>query len=449
MQSTLLDWAINHGGVLEVIPTAAEHCDAERPRRVPYSIALMRRMLAVALAAQIVGVTAVAAQQRPSVRPLGPVAKVSPPDVLGSVSQVRPLSGGGVLVNDWVRHQVVLLDREFRKVRAIVDVTPATGGMLGTFFGLLPFKGDSSLIMDPSSLSMLVVDANGEIVRVMALPSVNETLLMTGSPYGTPGVDSRGRLIFVGGAARTAPSIQPTLPDQYVSADSAPLRRVGLATRVRDTLTYVKIPPETHAFLRDRDDQISGLVRTMSPIPIVDGFALMRDGHVAVVRGKDYHVDWLGPDGNWIATPKIAFDWERLDDAGRQMVGDSATAAYEKEQEEANLKARTGSGSQVPRAARGRGEVNMTVRMQVAALQDYRPAFGRNAVRADAEGNLWVRTSARSDAGAIYDVINGKGELVDRVKLPFGRVISGFGPGVVYMGVLDDVGARLEMARIR
>jgi hypothetical protein len=38
---------------------------------------------------------------------------------------------------------------------------------------------------------------------------------------------------------------------------------------------------------------------------------------------------------------------------------------------------------------------------------------------------------------------------VDRVKLPFGRVISGFGPGVVYMGVQDEKGARVEMARIK
>ena len=82
-------------------------------------------------------------------------------------------------------------------------------------------------------------------------------------------------------------------------------------------------------------------------------------------------------------------------------------------------------------------------------LPDYRPAFRRGAVRSDEDGNLWVRTTAPSNAGAIYDVINGKGQLIDRVKVPFGRVISGFGPGVVYMGVLDDKGARLEMARIK
>ena len=71
------------------------------------------------------------------------------------------------------------------------------------------------------------------------------------------------------------------------------------------------------------------------------------------------------------------------------------------------------------------------------------------AVRADTEGNLWVRTTAPTDGGAIYYVINGKGQLVDRVKLPYGRVIAGFAEGIVYMGVEDDAGVRLERAKVR
>jgi hypothetical protein len=65
------------------------------------------------------------------------------------------------------------------------------------------------------------------------------------------------------------------------------------------------------------------------------------------------------------------------------------------------------------------------------------------------DGNLWVRTTTPSDGGAIHAVINEKGQLVDRVKLPFGRVISGFGPGVAYLRVLDEQGARLEKARLK
>ncbi len=407
--------------------------------------------LVIALTFGLVGLAGpLLAQQMPAIRPLGAITKVSPPDVLGSVSQVRALTDGGVIVNDWVRHQVVLLDRDFKKVRNIVDASTGTGGMLGgPYYGLLAYKGDSSLVLDPSSLSMLVVDASGEIARVMALPSVRETLLLTGSPYGTTGIDARGRIVFTGGSSSPPPSGQPRSPQRQVPADSVPLRRVGLATRAHDIVAYLTVPGMTREFLYDASDQISGLIRTFNPVPIVDGFALMPDGRVAVVRGTDYHVDWLGPDGKWTSTARIPFNWERLDDAGRRQVADSAHAAYEKEQEQENRTATSSSNAQSSSALRRRGEFEPTVRMVVPDSQDYRPAFRQNSIRSDTDGNLWVRTTMPSGAGAVYNVINGNGRLVDRVKLPFGRVISGFGPGVVYMGVLDVVGARLEVARIR
>ena len=82
-------------------------------------------------------------------------------------------------------------------------------------------------------------------------------------------------------------------------------------------------------------------------------------------------------------------------------------------------------------------------------LPDYAPAFSAGAARADAEGNIWVRTSNSMGGGSVYDVINAKGELTDRVLLPPGRVIAGFGKGVVYMGVREGSGVRLEAAPVR
>ena len=82
-------------------------------------------------------------------------------------------------------------------------------------------------------------------------------------------------------------------------------------------------------------------------------------------------------------------------------------------------------------------------------MPDYRPAFKQSAARGDADGNLWIRTSKMVNGGAVYDVINGRGVLIDRIAVPPGRVIAGFGPGgVVYMGVLDGTVARLERARV-
>jgi hypothetical protein len=82
-------------------------------------------------------------------------------------------------------------------------------------------------------------------------------------------------------------------------------------------------------------------------------------------------------------------------------------------------------------------------------LPDYAPPFSAGgSARADLDGNLWIRTSNVVAGGSVYDVINGKGELIDRIQVPAGRVIAGFGKGgVVYMGVREGTGVRLEQAR--
>jgi sugar lactone lactonase YvrE len=83
-------------------------------------------------------------------------------------------------------------------------------------------------------------------------------------------------------------------------------------------------------------------------------------------------------------------------------------------------------------------------------LPDYRPAFEPGAARVDSEDKLWIRTSKVINNGAVYDVLNRAGELIDRVLVPQFRTIIGFGAGgIVYMGVLDGTGARLEEARVR
>jgi len=84
-------------------------------------------------------------------------------------------------------------------------------------------------------------------------------------------------------------------------------------------------------------------------------------------------------------------------------------------------------------------------------LPDYRPAISAGSAKPDVDGNVWIRTSATragAIAGPIYDVVNRKGELVDRVQVPAGRSIVGFGKGgVVYMMARDDKGAWLERTK--
>lgn len=69
-------------------------------------------------------------------------------------------------------------------------------------------------------------------------------------------------------------------------------------------------------------------------------------------------------------------------------------------------------------------------------------------------GHVWVlpSTSASAVGGLLFDVVNRQGVVIERVQLPAGRRLVGFGPGdLIYMsrshGVQQAVLERAEIAR--
>ncbi|MCU0617276.1 MAG: hypothetical protein MUD17_09395 [Gemmatimonadaceae bacterium] len=90
--------------------------------------------------------------------------------------------------------------------------------------------------------------------------------------------------------------------------------------------------------------------------------------------------------------------------------------------------------------------------VQVGDLPDYKPAFAAGAARADADGQLWVRLNLPLSPrqGAVYDIIDPTGTLADRIQLPAGHTLVGFGPGrVVYLTTRDASGLKLARVRLR
>ncbi len=404
-----------------------------------------------------------AAQGIPPVRPLGPIISVCSANALGSVSYVRPLPNGDVLVHDLTRRQVVLLDRKLALKSVIADANGAsTGGYTSQVAGLIPYRGDSSLFVDPQALTMTVLDDKGATIRVMAIPRPQDANNMIGGPFGTPGVDPAGRIIYRGIATpnRRNASGGPPEPGQPFRMpqppDTAPLLRVDLVTRRTDTVAFLKIPAMTF-HVSETERGFLTVVKT-NPLPTVDDWALLPDGRIAVIRGRDFHVEFLQTDGRLVSSPKVSYAWERLSDEDKQRVADSATVQWQIERAaiESRVNGDTSASGQSAGSAE-RSRPGATRRFQgpnmesfaAKELPDYRPAFKQGVASVDGAGNLWIRTTAPSDAGPIYDLVNSNGVLIDRVKVPFGRVISGFGDGVVYLGVLDERWAVLEVARVR
>jgi hypothetical protein len=434
------------------------------------------------------------AQSLPPVRQLGPVTAVAK-EPLGSVTTVRHLPDGRVLVNDIVGRRVVMFDSALTLVSVVADTTSATANAYGVQpGGLIAYRGDSTLFVDPASLSMLLIDPSGKIARVMAAPRANGVGFLVGGPFGNPGFDPKGRLVYrappnfagfrppPGAAGNRLPQIPPF-------PDSAALVRFDLATRKTDTATFFKTPKFNLSITQSPDGGVR-VTNTTNPLPQGDDWALLPDGTIALVRTKDFHVDWLNPDGTTTASPKIPFQWERLTDEAKVAFVDSAKIAIEKQRASGQFARdggqvftrtvdatagaprrdgagggdppRTGSapggnttvtttgGSGGPGGGAFGGQLPPLTMVSPSELPDYKPAFAPGSTRADMDGNLWIRTSQNVDARPVYDIINRKGGLIDRVQLPANRVLAGFGAGgVVYLAVRDGATAHLERARVK
>jgi hypothetical protein len=90
--------------------------------------------------------------------------------------------------------------------------------------------------------------------------------------------------------------------------------------------------------------------------------------------------------------------------------------------------------------------------MDPSDLPDYKPPFATNAVRADGDGNLWVRinTPTPIPGGPVYDIVTRQGELTDRIQIPQGYQLVGFGAGkIVYLSTRDAKGVHLARVRLR
>ena len=445
-----------------------------------------RATVALLLGAAIAPAARAQQSARPPLRALGPALATSEP--MGAVAAVQPLPGGRLLVNDPIKRHVVLLDSSLKQLAVVADTTAATRNAYGARNGgLIPFRGDSALFVDPNSLSMLVIDPAGKIARIMAAPRANDVFFLLGGPMGNPGFDAKGRLVYRSmgfGDRRPAPAApgQPFTPP--VLPDSVPIVRYDLSARKLDTAAFVKVYAPKFNVVQSEGGGMR-MSTFINPLPEVDDWAVLPDGTIAIVR-KDYHVDFVDADGKRTSASKIPFDWQRLTDSAKTAIIDSAKTAFERMRAGGPgagvgggqmVIAQVGPGGPPPGAPpagagpmimiRERGPEGAAPPPRGAApsaaaagpppmafvspseLPDYRPAFSNGSVRADAEGKLWVRImSPKPASGPEYDVIDRTGKLVDRVVLPAGTTIVGFAAGgIVYLGVRDASGVHVVRAR--
>jgi hypothetical protein len=396
------------------------------------------------------------AQEIP-IRQVGPVEAVAEKLTVPAVT--RPLSDGRLIMGQGRR--LLLFSADLATHTVALDSTALTGGMASLPYAPAMIAGlaDTTFVVDMNGSSLLTMEPSGKIGRVVALPrSRDVNALAFAFSNMIAFTDPKGRLVYRGSFPQ--PPMPPPAADgsrvMPVAPDTFPIVRADFDKRTADTLGVLRIAPFTRSISSIGAN--NRITRTMitQPYPVIDVWTLLPDGTVAVVRGSDYHVDWIAPDGTRSSAPKMPFDWRRLTDEDKTRIVDSVKAF------QAASRARLDSMLRAQGRDPATISIGVTDVVRPNELPDYFPPVRDAGILADPDGNLWIlpTTSSSAKNGLLYDVVNRKGEIFERVQLPTGCSLSAVAKGgVVYLlcvAMTDPAGAvptsppvaRLERRRV-
>jgi hypothetical protein len=431
-------------------------------------LSLLKGPMRNAITALTCGAVGAAAQTAPAQQGI-PVVNVTPAvakttTTLGAVLGVRELPDGNLLVNDAGRRQIKVFDATLANATVGLDSAAGASNSYGPRRSeIFTYLGDSTAFTEVASRQTLLLDRTGHVARAIALPEYDDGFVPFPVPLPPPrALDNRGRLLAEGPTAVRAGG---------VVADSNLLLRADLDSRKVEVIGAV----HHERGMRNRSDPPQDGKRVVTtitqPVPTVDSWTVLSDGTVALVRGQDYHVDWILPDGTKSATTKLPFDWKRLTDEDKQKLADSAKVVWDSMMVIRNARnagpaqptrgegggdappgrGRSGGGGGEPGSSQG-GSIQHIISVPLSEIPDYYPPIHRNSAIADLDGNLWIlpTTSAQSQRGElVYDVVNPKKGLFQRVRMPVGRSIAGFGKGGVLYLQNGDMTNGFHLERVK
>ncbi len=407
-----------------------------------------RRAAPLALASAITSPLLIASGQSVPVRTYSkPLAELVEPYT--SVRGVRELSDGRVVIVDPRDKVVQLVD--FKTGRATTIGREGSGpGEYQMPMSAFALPGDSTLIADVLNSRFLLLGPGGKLggswSPVSVASSSPRTITRAGAPsergvggqavsfavggpggpismMSTRGVDAQGRVYGAG-----APIvIGPNGPE---AADSVPIMRTVRRTMISDTVAWLQLPK--------RNAQVSGGAGNVniriggSPFAPEDGWTVLPDGRVAVVRHANYQVEIFPAAGRGaplrgapVRTPTL-----RVGAAEKEAWRESRRSAG------AMAIAVTRDG-----ASGGRTQTSAAPMQQPEpdSWPAVLPAFQGSQVYAASNGQIWVgRHRAASDKTPRFDVFDATGKHVGQVVFPPRTNVVGFGKGTVYTVRVDE-----------
>jgi hypothetical protein len=338
------------------------------------------------------------------------------PHTFSSIRGLRELPDGRVLVADGIDEVVMIADLKAGKGDTLGRVGQGPG----------EYKSPDALYALPGGGTLLVDLGNGRLNYIGPDGKYRESSpIALGSPPRMSiiiprGVDGQGRVYF-----------QPAMGGQRGGIpDSASVVRWTRASSAFDTVGRVKLPEVTTRQSGDANNQ--RMSQRPKPFPVQDSWNVGPNGQVAIVRGRDYRVDWITADGRVVRGRPVTFTPVPIRDADkREWVAEQANGLR------VNMENRNGQMTM----AFGRGgsaNADQEEEEAIAATEwpAAKPPF--SAVWVSPSGEAWVERSVPAGSPRVMDVFDAAGVLKARVTLPAGRRLIGFGNGVIYLRHSDE-----------
>ncbi|MEI6814569.1 MAG: hypothetical protein WCL36_10365 [bacterium] len=363
-------------------------------------------------------------------RPSNATPMVASTDVFQSIGSAIELADGRIAVNDPVARRIVLLNTQLHSERVLLDslrVTdrPTYGAQRGALFR---WAADTLLFVDVGADALLLLRADGSVVRTFAAPAKVSLLAFLSGEGGYPAMDVTHRVVVRGSLVRPRPSGPPSEPGiRTIVADSIALLRVSLETGNVDTLTYLQFDG-----MQVKVNALPGggfgalpYIRARRP---VDAWAARANGSVLIVRGKTLRIDEITPERTILERDRWLYPWERLSDSAKSALVDSAVSV---------ATGRSGAPSS--------GTLKY-LKEPAEQVADYYPAFVDQGGIADAENRVWIRLTATTSEGEpIYAVLTEDGAFERYVVLPRQAALVGFlRDSTVLIGAREPSGLRLQ-----
>jgi hypothetical protein len=330
------------------------------------------------------------------------------------ISGVRELADGRLIVTDQREKKVLLLDSAWSAARPV-----ARQGQGPLEYGfptaVLAYPGDSTLVHDLLQRRLLVLDPSGEPVRTISLPQ------SLGFGAGLQG-DGRGNVYSQANAI--------TDPAQLASGppDSAALLRWNLASARIDTVATVGLPQTESG---GGGGNFFMMVQPMTP---ADDWAVTQAGWIGLARHTPYSVDCVGTDGRQSRCAPIPYTPVAVVEADKE--------EYRRaRQEQGGMRISMSDGGGDVSISEGPAPSGPPPGMPELKWPTHKPPFLEQSVLAGPGQQLWVlRTGLAGDTIARYDVIDSTGSVRERVTVPAGSRVVGFGASSVYVVRTDEDG---------